>query len=198
MSTHAPHLSGVSTVLISSWCICLRGQSDSWGLYRLFPPPLRPTQALRPAPGTYFVTFASPSIYTEAQSRFPYCARVNDQTLCRASVPSEAVRDYVDWFRVSSHPFLLPSEGPSAGFGAADSKVEYVSVYIYVFPFICFHYLNGVYFVVKTVVLCLQFANEFPSRVAPLLRMPTIVDMTPRERQTVDLYMEEVRDLFVE
>ena len=98
------------------------------------PAPLRPTQALRPAQGTYSVTFASLSIYTEAWSRFPYCARVGDQALRRAFVPSEVVPDYVDWFRVSSHPFLFPGEGPSAGFGLADSKVEYVSVSIYLFP----------------------------------------------------------------
>ena len=42
--------------------------------------------------------------------------------------------------------------------------------------------------------MILQFANEFPSRIAPLLRMPAIVDMSPRERQTANLYMEEVRD----
>ena len=52
--------------------------------------------------------------------------------------------------------------------------------------------------IVKTIVLFLQFANEFPSRIAPLLRMPANVDLTPRKRQTVDLYMEEVRDLFAE
>ena len=44
----------------------------------------------------------------------------------------------------------------------------------------------------------LQFANEFLSRLAPLIRMPAIADMTPRERQTADVYMEEVRDLFAE
>ena len=138
------------------------------------------------------MTFAYPFIYTEAWSRFPYCACVGDQTLFRASVPSEAIPEYVDWFRVSSHPFFLPDEGPSAGFGAADSRVEYVSVSIYLFSFICFHYLNAVYYFV------LHFANEFLSRIAPLFRMPAIVDMNPRQRQTADLYMEEVRDLFAE
>ena len=108
------------------------------------PPPLRPTQALRPAYGTYFVIFACTSIYTEAWSRFPYCARVGDQVLSRASVPSEVFRDYVDWFRVCSYPFLLPGEGPSADFGAADSRVGYVSVSFYMFSFICFHNLNSV------------------------------------------------------
>ena len=97
-----------------------------------------------------------------------------------------------------SHPFLLPDKGPSTGFGAADSRVQYVSFIIDVFPFICLHYLNGVYCVVKAVILCVKFANEFSSRIAPLLRMPSIIDMTPRERQTADFYVEEVRDLFAE
>ena len=59
--------------------------------------------------------------------------------------PSEAVREYVDWFRVCSHPFLLPGEGPSVGFGAADSnsRVGYVSVSFYMFPLICFQNLNS-------------------------------------------------------
>ena len=58
------------------------------GFVKPIPPPsLRPTQALRPAQGTYSVTFASTFIYTEAWSRFPYCARVGDQALSRASVP---------------------------------------------------------------------------------------------------------------
>ena len=53
---------------------------------------------------------------------------------------------------------------------------------IFLKPFICF----------------LQFANELPSRLAPLIRMPAIADMTPREGQTTDVYMEEVRNLFAE
>ena len=163
---------------------------------RIPPPPLRPTQALRPAQGTHSVTFASTSIYMEAWSRFPYCARIGDQVLSRASVPSEAVREYVDWFKVCSHPYLLPGEGPSAGYDAADSRVEFVSFIIYVFPFICL--LNGVCCVVKTVILCVQFANEFPSRIAPLLRMPPIVHVTHRERQTADFVVEKVRDLYAE
>ena len=153
------------------------------GFVQAIPPaPLRPTQALRPAQGTYSVTFASPSIYTKAWSRFPYCARDGDQALCRASVPSEVVPDYVDWFRVSSHPFLLPSEGRSACFGAANSRVQYVSFYIYVFLFIYFHYLNVVCCLVKTIIFCVLFANEFSSRIVPLLRMPAIVDMKPPGR----------------
>ncbi|XP_057524140.1 uncharacterized protein LOC130803923 [Amaranthus tricolor] len=120
-------------------------------------PPLRPTQALQPAQGSYLVTFASPSMHTKMWSWFPYCARVGDQALRRASVPSEAVPEYIDWFRVSSHTFLIPGEGPTAAFGAADNRVEY-------------------------------FAAEFPTRLAPLLRMPAVVNMTPREREAADLY----------
>ena len=132
MSTHAPRSSGVSPVLISWRCICPRGQLGCWVLCNP-PPPLRPTEALRPAQGTYSVTFACTFIYTEAWSRFPYCTRVGNQALSRASFPSEAVREYVDWFRVCSHPFLLPGEGPNADFSATDSRVGYVSVF-----FICF------------------------------------------------------------
>ena len=99
------------------------------------PAPLRPTQALRPAQGSYSVTFASSCMFTEMWSRFPYCARVVEQAQRRASVPSEAAPDYVDWFRVSSHCFLIPGEGPAAAFGAADNRVEYVSVPNYVFYF---------------------------------------------------------------
>ena len=77
-------------------------------------------------------------------SRFPYCALIDDQALSQASVPLEAVREYVDWFRVCSHPFLLPGEGPNADFGAADSRVGYVNVSFYMFPLIFFHNLNSV------------------------------------------------------
>ncbi|XP_057517610.1 protein MAINTENANCE OF MERISTEMS-like [Amaranthus tricolor] len=45
------------------------------GYVQAIPPaPIRPTQALRPAHGTYSVTFASPLIYTEAWSRFSIVA----------------------------------------------------------------------------------------------------------------------------
>ena len=101
------------------------------------PPPKRPTHALRPAHGTYSVTFASPPIYTEAWSRFPFCGRIGDQALRRASVPSEVDPSYVDWFRVSSHPYILPGEGPSASFDLADSRVEYVSFFkLFVFYYV--------------------------------------------------------------
>ena len=48
------------------------------------------------------------------------------------------------------------------------------------------------------IVLFLQFAAEFPSRLAPLLRMPSIVQMTPRERHAVDMYLDELGELFEE
>ena len=91
--------------------------------------PLRPAQAVPPVHVTYSVTFASPPVYSEAWSRFPYSVRLGDQALRRASVPSETDPSYVDWFRVSSHPYLLPGEGPIVGFGPADSIVEYVSFF---------------------------------------------------------------------
>ena len=102
---------------------------------------MRPTHALLPAQGTYSLTFASPHIYTEVWSRFPYCARVGDQALSRAFVPSEADPNYVDWFRVSSYPYLLPGEGPSVGFGPADSRVENVSffnLFLFFYVFVLF------------------------------------------------------------
>ncbi|XP_057530033.1 uncharacterized protein LOC130808597 [Amaranthus tricolor] len=96
------------------------------GFVQAIPPaPIRPTQALRPAHGTYSVTFASLLIYTEAWSRFPYCGRLSDQALRR-------------------------------------------------------------------------FLNEWSSRVAPLLRLPPVAEMKPRERQALDVYVDDVRDLFVE
>ena len=77
------------------------------------------------------MTFTQPSMYTEMWSRFHYCAHVVEQALRRASVPSEAAPEYIDWFRVSSHSFLIPGEGPTTAFGVADNRVEYVSVYVY-------------------------------------------------------------------
>ena len=100
-------------------------------------------------------------------------------------------------FRVSSRPFLFPGEGSSVGFGPTNSRVEYVSVLIYLFSFICSHYLNIVYYFVETIFF-LQLVNEFLSRIGPLLRMPAVKDMSPQERQTADLYIEELRDLFAE
>ncbi|XP_057529713.1 uncharacterized protein LOC130808250 [Amaranthus tricolor] len=131
------------------------------------PPPLRPTQAVRPAQGSYSVTFSSSPMFTEMWSRFPYCARVVEQALRRTSVPSEAGPDYVDWFRVSSHCFLIPGEGPAAAFGVADNRVKY-------------------------------FAAEYSARLAPLLRMPAIAQMTPRKRDVADMYLDDLRELFAE
>ena len=68
-------------------------------------------------------------IHTEAWSRFPYCGRLGYQALRRASVPSEVNPSYIDWFKVSSHPYVLLGEGPSAGFGPAESRAEYVSFF---------------------------------------------------------------------
>ena len=124
------------------------------GFLQAIPPaPMRPTHALRLAQGTYSVTFASPPIYTEAWSRFPYCACIGDQALHRASVPSEVDPGYVNWFRESFHPYILPGEGPSASFGPADSRVEYVRVLIYLFSFMSLSYLNAVYYLVDTFFL---------------------------------------------
>ena len=97
------------------------------------PAPMRAAHDLRPTQGTYSVTFASPPIYTEACSRFLYCARVADQALRWAFVPSEADPSYVGWFRVSSHPYLFPDEGPSVSFGPAIVELNTL-----VFQFICF------------------------------------------------------------
>ena len=46
MCTHAPPTSGVSLALISSRCICQRGQCDRSALCRLFPSPIRPTHTV--------------------------------------------------------------------------------------------------------------------------------------------------------
>ena len=101
------------------------------GFVQAIPPsPLRPTQAMRPAHGNYSVDFADPSSYTDAWSRFPYSACLVDQTLRRATVPSEADPTYMEWFRVCSHPYVVPGEGPSAGYGPAESRAEYVSFYL--------------------------------------------------------------------
>ena len=102
--------------------------------------PMRPTKALRLAHGTYSVTFASSAVYLEAWSRFPFSVRVVDQGLRRAFIPSEAEPTYVDWFRVCSHPYIAPDEGPTSGPGPSQSRAEYVSfgnilVLCYVFVF---------------------------------------------------------------
>ena len=48
------------------------------------PAPLRPTQAVRPAQGSYSVTFASSQMFAEMWSRFPHCFRLYEQALRRA------------------------------------------------------------------------------------------------------------------
>ena len=55
------------------------------------PAPMRPAKAMRPAHGTYSVTFSSSDAFLEAWSRFPFSARIGEQALRRASVPSSAV-----------------------------------------------------------------------------------------------------------
>ena len=52
------------------------------------------------------------------------------------------------------------------------------------------------FIILLTPFFLLKFVNEWPSRVAPLLRLPPVVDMSPRERQSVDLYIDDIRDLF--
>ena len=44
----------------------------------------------------------------------------------------------------------------------------------------------------------LQFLNEWLSRVAPLVRLPRVAEMTPRERYVLDVYVSDIRDLFAE
>ena len=43
-----------------------------------------------------------------------------------------------------------------------------------------------------------QFLNEWSSRVASLARLPAVAKMTPRERHALDVYLGDVKDLFVE
>ena len=42
----------------------------------------------------------------------------------------------------------------------------------------------------------LQFLNEWPSRVAPLVRLPPVAEMTPLETHALDVYVSGIRDLF--
>ena len=44
----------------------------------------------------------------------------------------------------------------------------------------------------------MQFAAEFPTRLASLLRIPAIVHMTPREGHAADMYLDDLRELFAE
>ena len=141
MSNHAPPSSGVSLALISRGVFS--GADSATGRLRAgySPPPMRPAKVVRPAHGTYSVTFASSDVYLETWSRFPYSARIGEQTLRRASVPSEAEPSYVDWFRVCSHPFLVPGEGPTAEPGPSQSTAQYVSVlnfFVFCYVFLLF------------------------------------------------------------
>jgi hypothetical protein len=44
----------------------------------------------------------------------------------------------------------------------------------------------------------LQFANEFPVRLAPLLRMGPVEQWQPRDRQNVEGMLDDLRELFAE
>ena len=91
------------------------------------PAPMRSAKTVRPAHGTYSVTFPSSAVYLEEWSRFPYSARLVEQALRPASVPSEVEPNYVEWFRICSHPYIGRDEGPSTGPGPSQSRAEYVS-----------------------------------------------------------------------
>ncbi|XP_057543246.1 protein MAINTENANCE OF MERISTEMS-like [Amaranthus tricolor] len=100
---------------------------------------------------------------TQAWSRFPFSARIGEHALCWACVPSEVEPSYVDWFSVCLHPFIVPSEGPTAGPRRTESRSEY-------------------------------FLNEWPSRFAPLARLPPVVEMNPRQRHALDVYLNDCKD----
>ena len=138
-------------------------------------------------------------MYLEAYSRFPYSAPLGDQALRRASVPSKADPSYVDWFRVCSHPYVVLGEGPSASFGPAESRLEYVS-FLNLFVFYYVVVLFRCYLISYSYPFSFffQFLNEWPSRVAPLARLPAVAEMTPRERHALDVYLDDVKYLFVE
>ena len=71
--------------------------------------PMRPTHALLPAHGTYFVTFVSPPIYTEVWSGFPFCGRIGDQALRRHLFHQRLILVTLTG-SVFSHPYVLPDE----------------------------------------------------------------------------------------
>ena len=106
------------------------------GFVQAIPPaPMRPAKALQPAHGTYSVTFPSSAVYLEAWSRFPFSARLVEQGLRRASVPSEAEPNYVEWFKVCPHPYIAPEEGTTSGPSPSQSRVEYLSFPMFFFVF---------------------------------------------------------------
>ncbi|XP_057519402.1 protein MAINTENANCE OF MERISTEMS-like [Amaranthus tricolor] len=140
------------------------------GFVQSIPPaPIRPAKALRPAHGTYSVTFpSSVAAFVEAWSRFPYSARLVEQGLRRATVPSETEPNYVEWFRVCSHPYISRDELLASGPGPGQSRSDY-------------------------------FAKEWASRFAPVARLPTrIADLNSRQRHALEIYLNDCRDLFDE
>ena len=61
-------------------------------------------------------------------------------------------------------------------------------------------YLDVVLYVVNAVFafLLFQFLNEWPSRFAPLARLPHVAEMNPRQRHALDVYLNDCKDLFAE
>ena len=48
-------------------------------------------------------------------------------------------------------------------------------------------------------LLFFQFLNEWPSRFAPVARLPpSLADMNPRQRHALEIYLNDCRDLFAE
>jgi hypothetical protein len=106
-------------------------------------PPLRPAEAHRPATGGYSLTFPHLTMYTETWSRFPVCAKVDHRELRVAAYPSEAVPEYIDWFRVCSHAFIIPGDGPPNSYDMADNKEAYVSALTFFLNLNATTYFNG-------------------------------------------------------
>ena len=100
---------------------------------------------------------------------------------------------------MSSHPYVLPGEGQSVGFGPAESRVKYVSFFnLFVFYYVFVLFRCCLIFCSHPIFAFFFVSNEWPSRVASLLRLPPVAEMSPQERQAVDLYVDDVRDLFAE
>ncbi|XP_057532944.1 protein MAINTENANCE OF MERISTEMS-like [Amaranthus tricolor] len=138
------------------------------GFVQSIPPaPMRPAKALRPAHGTYSVTFpSSAAAFVEAWSRFPYSGRLVEQGLRRATVPSETEPNYVEWFRVCSHPYISRDELLASGPGPGQSRSDY-------------------------------FAKEWASRFSPVARLPTqLADLNSRQRHALEIYLNDCRELY--
>ncbi|XP_057542492.1 protein MAINTENANCE OF MERISTEMS-like [Amaranthus tricolor] len=138
------------------------------GFVQFIPPaPMRPAKALRPAHGTYSVTFpSSAAAFVEAWSRFPYSGRLVEQGLRRANVPSETEPNYVEWFRVCSHPYISRDELLASGPGPGQSRSDY-------------------------------FAKEWASRFSPVARLPTrLADLNSRQRHALEIYLNDCRELY--